>query len=361
MTNKVRVGIIGTSGWTEAMFLASFKSHPAAEISAICGRNLERAQEMATKYQIPKVFTDYRELLEEGNLDAVVVATPDDLHYQMTMEALDFDLHILCEKPVALNAGHAREMYEKAEDKEVVHMVLFTWRWQPHFRYLKQLVDEEKIGRIINGSLYFLADFGLEPVYRWRADGDRTNGVISDLGAHIIDFSRWYMGEITQVNAQLATFVEIPGIDNTSIHPTNDTAAVLLQFKNGAQGVIKASSITHGGDRGGTFGVHLYGDRGTLEADQIFFGPEAGAKLRGVRKGEERFDKIEIPDEFYKDITKNEVLDPYYKQPAGPRLFIDAILEDRQVEPNLFDGLKVQEVIDAALKSNQLGTWVELG
>jgi len=147
MTEKVRVGIIGTSWWTEMMFLSSFKSHSSAEILAICGRNRNRAEEMAKKYDIPQVFTDYRTLLEQDNLDAVVVATPDDLHFPMTMDALDAGLHVLCEKPMALNAQHAREMYDKAEAVGVKHMVLFTWRWQPHFRYLKQLVDDGYIGR----------------------------------------------------------------------------------------------------------------------------------------------------------------------------------------------------------------------
>jgi predicted dehydrogenase len=99
---------------------------------AICGRNRERAEEMAHKYAIPTVFTDYHELIDKGHVQALVVATPDDLHYPITMAALDAGLHVLCEKPMALTVKQAREMTEKAEKVGVKHMVLFTNRWWVH-------------------------------------------------------------------------------------------------------------------------------------------------------------------------------------------------------------------------------------
>lgn len=360
MSNKVRVGIIGTSGWTDVMFLSSFASHSMAEITSICGRNIERAQEMASKYHIPHVFTDYRELLAKGNLDAVVVATPDDLHYQMTMDALELDLHILCEKPMALNAHHAREMFDKAEARGVKHMVLFTWRWQPHYRYLKQLIEEKYLGNCYYIDMSTLARFGVEREYRWRADGARTNGVISDMGAHLIDFALWYVGKITQACAQLATFLEIPGKDGGPINPTNDTATVMLQFENGAQGVIKVSSVAPRGNRWADQQVQLFGDGGALMINQIFFGPDAGATFTGVRSGEEKFADINIPESFFEGIDKDELFDPYYKQTAGPRLFIDAILDDAPIEPNFFHGWQVQRVIDSILESSKTGSWVEI-
>jgi predicted dehydrogenase len=360
MSNKVHVGIIGTSWWTDVMFLSSFNNHPLAEITSICGRNRERAEEMATKYHIPHVFTDYRELLGKGNLDAVVVATPDDLHYKMTMDALDLDLHILCEKPIALNADHAREMYEKAEANGVKQMVLFTWRWQPHYRYLKQLVEEKYLGTCYYIDLSTMTSFGLGGEYRWRADGSRTNGVISDMGAHLIDFAHWYVGNITSVSAQLATFLEVPGKDGGPITPTNDTATVMLQFENGAQGLIKVSSVAPRGDRWADQNVQLFGDGGALAITQIFFGPDANVTFTGVRRGDEKFGDIEVPESFFKGIDKNELFDPYYKQAAGPRLFIDAILDDAPIEPNFYHGWQVQLVIDSILESSKTGSWVEI-
>jgi predicted dehydrogenase len=360
MAEKVRVGIIGTSGWTDMMFLSSFKSHLSAEISAICGRNRSRAEEMAAKYDIPQVYTDYRALLEQNNLDAVIVATPDDLHYPMTMDALDAGLHVLCEKPMALNAQHAREMYEKAEAVGKKHMVLFTWRWQPHFLYLKQLVDDGYIGRCYHAQFRSLWSFGRQPEYRWRYDGHRSNGVVSDLGAHMIDFARWYIGDVSKVSAHLATFVDRPGPDGQPSISANDSAMVTLQFDNEAHAIIQVSAVAHQADRRLDFNVLLHGESGTLEAEHLILGPEAGATIRGARHNEEQFGRLAIPDELRKNLDEGELLDPYSKQSVGPRLFIDAILEDRPVSPDFYDGMKVQEVIDAALESHRNECWVSL-
>src|SRR5687768_3073330 len=114
MAAQVRVGVVGTSRYADLMHLPNLKSHPRADLVAICGRNQERAGAMAQKYGIAQVYDDYRAMLERGGLDAVVVATPDDLHYPITMQALDAGQHVLCEKPLALTAAQARAMYERA-------------------------------------------------------------------------------------------------------------------------------------------------------------------------------------------------------------------------------------------------------
>src|SRR6185295_11043661 len=119
MPRSVRIGIVGTSWWTDMMFGPALRGHPQAEMVAICGRDQSRAEEMATKYSIPQVYSDYREMIAHGDLNAVIVATPDDLHYEITLHALGAGLHVLCEKPLALTAQQAWEMYEKAEAAKV--------------------------------------------------------------------------------------------------------------------------------------------------------------------------------------------------------------------------------------------------
>ena len=81
-------------------------------------------------------------MIEHAGLDAIVVAVPDDLHYEITTKAIDAGLHVVCEKPLALTAAQARTMYEKAEEAKVKHMTYFTNRWQPLFLYLHQLVTD---------------------------------------------------------------------------------------------------------------------------------------------------------------------------------------------------------------------------
>lgn len=131
MTRKIRVGVIGTSWFTETFHLPALASHPDAEITAICGRSRERAGAVAGKFGSPRVFTDYHELIERGGVDAVVVAAPDDLHYPMAMAVLEAGKHLLSEKPVALQAGQAKALYEKALAAGVMHLVMFTFRGHP--------------------------------------------------------------------------------------------------------------------------------------------------------------------------------------------------------------------------------------
>ena len=128
LLEKIRVGVVGTSWWADEMHLPSLKSHPRAEVVAICGRDATRANAMAAKYAIAQVFSDYRAMIERANLHALIVSVPDDLHYAVTMAALEAGLHVVCEKPLALNATQARAMYELAEAKRVKHLTYFTWR-----------------------------------------------------------------------------------------------------------------------------------------------------------------------------------------------------------------------------------------
>ena len=360
MSEKLRVGIISTSWWAEVMLIPSFQSHPSVEVVAICGRTKEPADELAGQYGIPHVYNDYRALLDQADLDAVVVAAPDDLHYPMTMDALDAGLHVLCEKPMALNARQAREMYEKAEAAKVKHMVLFTWRWQPHNLYLKQLVDEGYVGRCHQAYFSFISPFGRDPEYQWRFDSRRSKGVVSDLGAHMIDFARWYLGDVRKVSAHLATFIDRLGVDGKPAEPVNDTAVVTLQHEQGTQSIIQVSAMTHKADRIVDINVLLHGANGSLEAEHIFYGSETSVKILGARHDEEVFSRLAIPNELRADLGEDDPFEPYVKHSAGPRLFVDAILEDRPLSPDFYDGFKVQEVIDAALESHRRGGWVSL-
>lgn len=356
MPDKLRVGVVGTSWWADGLHLPSLAGHPRAELAAICGRNRERAQALADKYAIPLVFTDYNELIEQGHLDALFVLTPDDLHYPITMRALEAGLHVMCEKPLALDAMHAREMYEKAEAVGVKHGVFFTLRWLPPERYLLELVRDGFIGRPFDCDLRFLMGVGLNDAYQWRADRKRANGVLADLGSHLIDRARCYIGEIEKVSCSLAVFVERQGPGGQPLDPANDSASMLLQFTNGAQGTLQVSGLAHVAERSVLYQYTLHGEAGTLEADLSF----AGCEIRGARRDEHKFHALTIPDRLWGESDRNERLGVFERDSAGGRAFVDAILEDRPFAPNFYDGWKAQQVIDAAIESDRTGCWVSI-
>ena len=116
------------------MHLPSLASHPQAEIRAICGRTRARAEAVAAKYRIGAIHSDHRALLDRGDLDAVVIATPDDTHPEIAMAALERGLHVLCEKPLANTLAAAEEIAAAAARVGVVHMTMFTWRSVPVWR-----------------------------------------------------------------------------------------------------------------------------------------------------------------------------------------------------------------------------------
>ena len=138
----VGVGVIGTSWWTDLMYVPSLLSHSGAQVTAVCGRDTDRAAATAEKLGGAQVFADYREMIAADVCDAVVIATPDDLHCDMALAAIGAGKHVLCEKPLACSAADARQMQQAAVEAGVKNMVLFTWRWQPHWQYVKRLIDE---------------------------------------------------------------------------------------------------------------------------------------------------------------------------------------------------------------------------
>lgn len=360
MSPKVRVGLVSTSWWAEQMFLPSLQSHPQAEIAAICGRDQERARALAAKYGIAATYAGYRQMFEQAGLDAVVVAVPDDLHYAVTMAALDARLHVLCEKPLAANAQQAREMAGKAAAAGVKHMVLYTFRWMPYLQYARDLIDQGYIGRLYHCEFRYLLGYGRSGDYIWRMDRRRANGILGDIGSHAIDTARWLIGEFAAVSAQLGVFVQRRGPDGGALDPANDCALLLARFASGAQGVIQASGVAYLADGAFAQQVRLYGEDGTLELDVPPFGPAAAAVIRGVRRQEEKMQVLAVPPVYWGAADPADPFSVFTKSSAGARQFVDVIL-GRDIPgrdgsyPTFYDGYKAQQVIDAALQADAEG------
>ena len=357
MMERVRVGVIGTSGYAQVSHLPRMASHPQADLVAVCGRDRDRAIEVGTKYAIPQVYTDYRQMIEQEGLDAVVISTPDDLHYEMAIAALDAGLHVLCEKPLALDRKQAQEMLAKAEDAGVVHMVCFTYRWLPHYRYLRHLLDLGYVGCCYHCRLEYVGGHARQGHSGWRFDRQRASGVLGDLGSHMIDLARWCVGEIVRVSAHLGNYAE--RVDSGG---ASDAALLAVEFEGGAQGVIQVSAVAHTGEQGQEQRVVLYGDAGTLQV----YGSATGAKVRGIRDGEQCWQDLPIPDELWAGVNQEQpfvpqVLELFCRQPVGDRQFVDAILSGARVTPSFLDGLRVQEVLDGAIASHEQGRWVQVG
>ena len=143
MSDKVRIGVVGTSWWADAMYLPALTKHPLADVrSVVGGANRAHTREFADKWGIPGAYDTVEDLFAAEPLDALVVLTPNIHHHHYAMAAIERGLHVLCEKPLAMTSAQAREMAEAAERAGVITMVPFTYRFMPVNRYLKELVDE---------------------------------------------------------------------------------------------------------------------------------------------------------------------------------------------------------------------------
>ncbi len=361
MREPIRIGVIGTSWWPDLYHLPTFAADERVNLVAICGRNRERAQAMATKYAIPHVFTDYRAMIAQGDLQAIVISTPVDQHFPMTMAALDAGLHVLCEKPLALNAADAKQMYERAESQGVRHQTYFTWRWLPHYRYMRDLIAQGTVGRLYHIQLDFLSGNARNPAYTWRFDPQHSNGVIGELGSHMIDMAHYLVGDIARVNARLVTNVPRYGADGQPMTSACDTATVLIEFADGSQGTMDVSAVARTREPAFAQTVTLHGEAGSLTAcAELFSNPTLQ-----LAKGEEGFQPLALPDAYLLGIDPLQPLGQqmdalFRQQPVGGRLFVDAILAGQTVAPSFYEGWQVQRVLDAALASHARGGWVEV-
>ncbi|MBN1346941.1 MAG: Gfo/Idh/MocA family oxidoreductase [Phycisphaerae bacterium] len=361
-SSKVRVGIVGTGRWARVVHAPGVVSHPEAELVAVCSRNRENAEAMARTFGVPHAVTDYRELIELDGLDAVIVATTNVTHHPICMAALERGLHVFCEKPLGMTLTEAREMRGAAERAGVKHMVAFTCRWLPHAMYLKELLAEGRVGRVYHVNVTKMAGYaGAGSPRVWRFDRALSGGgVLADLGVHMIDLARWYLGEIRSVCADARTVIgERRDPEGREMLPceVDDAVAFLAEFASGVQGVFHISWVAH---KGHEQTIDICGENGTL-----VFGasPEAWElSLLGSTAGEKRLVPIEVPDRLMEGIDGSSpetgwrsFIEGY---PSMARRFIDTIARDESPSPSFDDGVRAQAVMEAVMRSSGERRWV---
>lgn len=355
VNGRLRIGVVGTSSHVANTHLTYLASYPRAELAAVCGRNADRTAATAARFGIPVGYTDFADMLDRGKLDAVVIGSPDDLHSSMALAALDHGLHVLCEKPLARTTAEAQAMYCRAEDAGVKHMTNFSWRWLPAQRYARALIDQGWIGKPFDCTIVFRGGYGRDSAYAWRFDTLRGDGVLGDLGSHAFDLARWYVGEIRRVATTARAFIARDTVGTERAESASDSALTLVDFLNGAHGVVVVSAVSHLGEREMEQRIRIHGERGTLEVD--YTKPGSAIRYAGATDGE--FQTLRIPEQF----AGSRPEDPFAvfeELSVGDRFFVDAILDDLPISPSFEDGVEVQRVLDAAREAGRTGHWVDV-
>ncbi len=369
----VRIGIIGPSWWAKFWHMSGIRSHPAARVMAICGQGLRDADEAAEIYgHGVQGFTDIERMLDTVELDGVIVCTPNDLHYPAAMAALRRGLSVSVEKPVAMTAAQAREMADLAREKGVVGMANFPYRDNPNVRAMRARVDAGDVGLPIHVSGMYHGGFGLQRPPGWRGVRERSGaGILGDLGSHLIDLTRYATGqEFSAVCAHTLTLGRL-GADGEltllrSEDPragarNDDSCAFLAEFGSGAQGVLQTSWSAYQGAMGQHQEIEIFGAEGRLH----FVSNHAGTFLRGLRIGQTHWQDLTAPGAVppADGLTEHEDI---FRPGRCTRTnttyrWVEAIRTGAgKVEPDLEDGWRSQQVIDAVILASASRRWVEI-
>ena len=346
------------------MYMPALAKHPHADVRAVVGRNLDHTREFAAQWKIPNAYASLEDLLSSETVDAVIIASPNKQHYPLAMTALAHGKHVLCEKPLAMNYTEAIHIAQAAERAGVKTMVPFTYRFMPTARYLKELIEQGYIGRPYHLNLRYYTGYGRDGQYMWRFDlGESGSGVVGDLGTHWLYLADWFYGEIKAVSAMLGYHVS-HGLrpDGKPYHPADDSAVMMLEFENGAKGVLHVSSMAYEDTSfGQTHHMEFHGSGGTLYS---FTDWDKTQSVSGARNGEGAVHDLPIPDHIWGTARRDHVQDTYKdvfrEQDYMARGFVSAIAEDTSLEPSFRDGARIQRYLQAALLSAKEGRRVEV-
>ncbi len=257
---ELRVGVVGTGAIAQIVHLPLLKELPGARVEALCDIHDHKAHALAERLDIPHVFRTDEEMLGSDVVDAVVICTPNHLHEELAIAALEAGKHVMVERPLALTAKGAAAVIRAAERADRTLMVAFNNRFRPDTRGLKSFVTSGELGDIftIHGT-WFNRKVRLRRK-TWRHTREAGGGAFMDLGVQVLDLCLWMLDypEATRVCAHLN-----PGEDMD----VEDAAAVLIRLKNGGTISVQVTwSLLADRDR---HHVRLLGTAGTASTEPL--------------------------------------------------------------------------------------------
>jgi len=354
----LRVGIIGSGGIALANHMPGFALCPEARVVALCDSDPATLAKASASTGIAATFQNYRELIERGGVDAVVIATPNAFHAPIAHAAIKAGKHVLCEKPIAMNLDEALGMLRAAEAAGVRHMTAFTYRFVPAMQYMRHLVKGGAIGRPYHFRASRFQDWGTRNLGWRQVKKLAGTGELGDMLSHRIDYGHLLLGPISRLVARTKRFV-----DDRSGAPSDldDWVSIIADFESGTTGVLESTKLATGRGEGhyGQDVCEVNGSEGT-----IAYSTQKPLELRIGKTGAKDLETVAVPKEFLvwkgspRDPSKGDPLVTFrYDQDFE---FYDAIRNQRPCRPSFADGARAQAVMDAAVRSDAEGRWVDV-
>lgn len=332
--NKITLGVIGAGRIGKLHTENILYNVPYARVKSVADVYADKVRDWANGLGIKNVYSDYREILNDPEIDAVLICSSTDTHSTISIEAAKAGKHIFCEKPIDLNVDKIKQTLEEVKKAGVKLQVGFNRRYDHNFKAVRDAVAAGKIGDVHIVKITS-RDPAPPPIEYVKVSG----GIFLDMTIHDFDMARYLSGsEVTEVFASAAVLVD-PAIGEQG---DVDTAIITLKFANGAMGVIDNSrKAVYGYDQR----VEVFGSKGSIVVSNDYPNTAVMSTETGVCR--------EKPLYFFLERYKESFI-------AEIKDFIDAIVNDRETSVTGMDGLKPVLIGMAAKKSCETGKIVKV-
>jgi len=360
MKEKVGIGFIGT-GFARKVQIPAFAMCENAQIVSVASASLANAQSAAKEFNIAHFTDNWRETIENDAVDIVCITTPPVLHFEQALYAIERGKHILCEKPMAMNAAEAEKMTEAAKEKGVLALIDHELRFQNGRQKALQMLKDGESGKRRHVKYVFRnAQRGDASIkWNWWSDKTEGGGALGAIGSHAVDSLLWFLGaDIGSVFCQLQTHVKQRKTAEGEIKQvtTDDEVNMILRFAGGdliadATASVSLSMVEFPDYQ---HSIEFVGTEGSLKV--LFLG-----EILLTKAGEKDWTRVAV--EIGKSVEG--IFDSGF--PSGfvafaPKI-IEAILAEKTTIENAAtfeDGWRVQKILDAAYQSNETACAVKV-
>jgi len=365
MTREIGIGILGGGymGKAHAVAMSAvgavFNTHLRPRLEMVCASTPDSAERYRSAYGFARATDDWRVLVNDPKVDAIVIALPPSYHRDIAQAAFDLGKPVFCEKPLGGSLADAQAMTDAAQRAGVTNMIGFNYIRTPASQFARKLIADGAIGDVTWFRGEHTEDFYADPQspFTWRGQ-DVANGTMGDLAPHMINAALALIGPISQVMGDVETVIaNRPGGTVTN----DDHAQLMCRFASGVMGQMYFSRVATGRKMG--YAYEVTGTKGAIRFDQEdqnalwVYKMDDPEEIRGFRKvltGPAHPDYLPFCQgpghgTGYQDQIIIEARD-----------FLQAIETGAPVWPTFQDGLEVSKVVYAALKSAEEKTWVSV-
>ena len=347
----LNVGIIGVGG-ISPVHINKLKACDRAKIFAICDIDKAKLKKVGDELEIPEQyrFENYMDLIHCPEVQAVEVCTPNYLHVPMSMEVVKAGKALEVEKPLSVDYSDVEPLLKAIDEAKIPNMICFSYRFYPAVRYAKHLLEKGALGKLVNVNIEYLKSTAFIPSRKleWRFEKKYAgSGVLGDLGVHLIDMTRFLVGEFKSVCAMTSIVVDKRQREDSEEFgtvETDDLTSFIARLDNDVIANFLVTRCAIGNDN--TIKYEIYGTEGVISFN-LNNPKEISLSLNGGKdRSKWKLETIPVPEEFFVDQEES---------------FVAAALgETPEHLPYVTEGAKSQKVVDAIFKSSEEGYMVHL-